>query len=209
VRLFVALEIPSAVRDNLAALIDELRAADGTKSRQGPRWVRPENLHVTLKFIGHVDAAKLEPIRAALSQVRSDSPVEIEFRGLGFFPSEKRPRVLWVGMKSSPNLLTLANDIDERLEPLGVPRETREFTPHLTLARFDALGMSEKLRAAVQRLAGAQPLRLSSGQAKVPVLQGQGFGDFRTSEFHLIESKTKPSGAEYTTLHSFRFAAEA
>ena len=190
-RLFVALEIPSAVRDNLAALMHELRRADPATSKHAPRWVRPENLHVTLKFIGHVDSNRLEPICAALSQVRSDSPVEIAFRGLGFFPGEKRPRVLWVGIQGSPNLAPLASAIDKRLEPLGVPRESREFTPHLTLARFDPPGISEKLRDAVPRNAARE------------------CGSLRTGEFHLIESKTKPSGAEYTALHSFRFAAEA
>jgi RNA 2',3'-cyclic 3'-phosphodiesterase len=207
VRLFVALEIPSAVRENLAALIDELRRTDSTTSKHGPRWVRPENLHVTLKFIGHVDAAKLDLICTALSQARFDPPVDIEFRGLGFFPSEKRPRVLWVGIKGSLNLAALANEIDQRLEPLGVARETREFTPHLTLVRFDPPGTSEKLRAAIQKAASEQPLRHSSGQAEMAVPRQ--FGAFHTGEFHLIESKTKPSGAEYTTLHSFRFAAEA
>ena len=190
-RLFVALEIPSAVRDNFAALIEDLRKSDAPSSKRGPRWVRPENLHVTLKFIGHVDAAKLNSIHAALAQVRSECPVSIEFRGLGFFSGEKRPRVLWVGAKSSPNLAALAADIDKRLEPLGIPRETREFTPHLTLARFDPPGISEKLRAAVKKNLDRE------------------FGKLRTSEFHLVESKTKPSGAEYTTLQSFRFAAEA
>jgi 2'-5' RNA ligase len=191
VRLFVALEIPSAVRDNFAALMDELRKTDAPSSQRGPRWVRPENLHVTLKFIGHVDATKLEPICAALGLVRSDSPVDIDFRGLSFFPGEKRPRVLWVGAKSSSNLAALAADIDKRLELLGIPRETREFTAHLTLARFDPPGISETLRSAVQKGIDRE------------------FGKLRTSEFHLIESKTKPSGAEYTTLKSFRFAAEA
>ena len=190
-RLFVALEIPSAVRDNLAALIDELRKADSSASKNRRRWMRPENLHVTLKFIGHVDDSKLDSIRAALAQVRSESPVDTHFRGTGFFPGEKRPRVLWVGITSSPNLPSLAGEMDKRLEPLGIPRETREFTPHLTLARFDPPGISEKLRAGVLQNADHD------------------FGSLRAGEFHLIESKTKPSGAEYRTLQSFRFAAEA
>jgi RNA 2',3'-cyclic 3'-phosphodiesterase len=191
VRLFVALEIPSAVRDNLAALIKELHSADFASAKHRARWVRPENLHVTLKFIGHVDAARLDAIRARLSQVRSDSPVDVRFRGLGFFPVEKHPRVLWAGMEASPNLAALANDIDQQLEPLGIARETRAFTPHLTLARFDPPGISDKLRAAIQKNTACE------------------FGAFRTNEFHLIESKLKPSGAEYTTLQSFPFAAEA
>lgn len=190
-RLFVALEIPSAVRDNLAALIGELSAAGAPSTKSHARWVRPENLHVTLKFIGNIDAAKLEEIRDTLAQVHSDAPVEVSFRGLGFFPNERRPRVLCVATAVSPNLSRLAHEIDQRLEPLGIPRETRDFTPHLTVARCDPPGISEKLRVAVQKSVTRE------------------FGALRANEFHLIESKLKPSGAEYTTLHSFRFAAEA
>jgi 2'-5' RNA ligase len=192
VRLFVALEIPSAVRENLAALIDEVRAVDASSSKNKARWVRPENLHVTLKFIGNVDAGKLDAIRASLAEVRSGSAVALRFRGLGFFPDEKRPRVLWAGIEGSPNLAMLAADIDARLDKLGIPRETREFSPHLTLARFDPLGISEKLRAAALESATRE------------------FGAARTGEFHLFESKTRPTGAEYTRLSSFSFAkAEA
>jgi 2'-5' RNA ligase len=191
VRLFVALEIPSAVRDNFAALIKELRAADAAPSKTKTRWVRPENLHVTLKFIGHVEAGKLDTIRAALAEVHSSGPVEVRFRGLGFFPNEKRPRVLWAGIEVTPNLAALANEIEARLENLGIPRETREFAPHLTLARFDPPGISDRLRAAVQQNAARE------------------FGSVRTGEFHLFESKTRPTGAEYTRLSSFSFAQMA
>jgi 2'-5' RNA ligase len=121
VRLFVALEIPSQVRDDFAALINELRAADSSFSKSRARWVRPENLHVTLKFIGHVDAGKLDAIRAALAEVHSDSPVEMRFRGLGFFPTGKRPRVFWAGMETSPNLAPLSAEIDTRLRKVGIP----------------------------------------------------------------------------------------
>ena len=191
-RLFVALEIPSAVRENLAALINQLRAADASSSKNKARWVRPENLHVTLKFIGNVDAGKLDAIRAVLAEVGSGSAAELHFRGLGFFPSEKRPRVLWAGMEASPNLAMLAADMDARLEKLGIPRETREFSPHLTLARFDPPGISEKLSAAALENATRE------------------FGAVRTGEFHLLESTTRPTGAEYTRLSSFSFAkAEA
>jgi 2'-5' RNA ligase len=192
VRLFVALEIPSAVRENLATLIAELRAADASSPKNKARWVRPENLHLTLKFIGHVEADKLDPIRAALAEVRSEQPVELRFCGLGFFPNDKRPRVLWAGIDASPNLAPLASEIDMRLGKLGIPRETREFAPHLTLTRFDPPGISEKLRAAARENYARE------------------FGALRTGEFHLIESKTRPTGAEYTRLSSFRFAkAEA
>jgi RNA 2',3'-cyclic 3'-phosphodiesterase len=173
--------------------------ADPAFSRQRARWVRPENLHVTLKFIGHVDAGKLDAIRGQLSQVRSDSPVEVRFRGTGFFPNEKRPRVFWAGIEASPNLAELAGEIDKRLEPIGVPRETRDFAPHLTLARFEPPGLSDKLRAAIGK---------PTAPPEMAVPQAREFGALQTKEFHLIESKLRPGGAEYTTLQSFRFTPE-
>jgi RNA 2',3'-cyclic 3'-phosphodiesterase len=191
VRLFVALEIPAAVRDNLAALIKELRDLSVQVADKRPRWIRPENLHVTLKFIGTVEPAKLDGIRGALSTIRSDKPVDLSLRGLGFFPSEKHSRVLWVGSNGSSNLPPLAADIDRALETEGVARETRAFTPHLTLARIAPPGLHEKLRTAIQK----------SGERQ--------FGTFQTREFHLMKSKTKATGAEYTRIASFSFALEA
>jgi len=185
-RLFVALEIPSAVRENLAALLKSLR----TVSPQ-TRWVRTENLHVTLKFIGEVPETKLAAIRSALAGTRSDQIITLDFRGLGFFPNEKRPRVFWAGIEASPNLKDLAADIDRATEKLGIPREQRPFSPHLTLARFEPPRLPEKLRSAIQEN------------------EVREFGTLSTSQFHLIESKLKPSGAEYTTLESFPFAAGA
>lgn len=185
-RLFVALEIPSEVRENLAALIRELRAIAPQE-----KWVRAENLHITMKFIGEVAPEKLEPIRQALAGVRSDSPVKLDFRGLGFFPNEKHPRVFWAGIEATPNLPKLAADIETAMERLGIAREQRPFSPHLTLARFETRKLPEKLQSAVRESMTRE------------------FGAFETKQFHLIESKLKPSGAEYTTLQSFAFVAGA
>jgi RNA 2',3'-cyclic 3'-phosphodiesterase len=190
VRLFVALEIPATVRECLAELIAELRAVALPVRDKRPRWVRPENLHVTLKFIGQFAPENLARLRSALECVRSPSAVEMNFRGLGFFPHEKRPRVLWAGLQASENLAALAAEVDRATATQGIAAETRVFAPHLTLARFEPPAIHEKLRAAVQ-----QNLRRE-------------FGAARTAEFHLIESKLNSSGAQYTTLQSFRFAAE-
>ena len=181
-RLFVALEIPSTVRENLASLLKSLRALSSQ-----PRWVRSENLHVTLKFIGEVTPEKLGDIRSALAAVHSDQAVTIDFRGLGFFPNDKDPRVFWTGIDASPNLKMLAMDIDQTTEKLGILREHRPFSPHLTLARFQLPGLPDNLRAMIQENAARE------------------FGSLRTNQFHLIESKLKPAGAEYTTLESFPF----
>jgi RNA 2',3'-cyclic 3'-phosphodiesterase len=191
VRLFVALEIPSAVREHFATLINQLRALESKSSAKKPRWVRPENLHVTLKFIGHIDPALLDPIRATLAKLCSDGPVDLRFRGLGFFPNAKRPRILWAGTAASPNMSSLARDIDTSLAKLGIPAEERAFTPHLTLARCEPSAISAAMAGVVARESARD------------------FGGLRTTQFHLIESKLKASGAEYTTLQSFVFAAEA
>jgi 2'-5' RNA ligase len=191
VRLFVALEMPSAVREHFATFSNELRALESKSSAKKPRWVRPENLHVTLKFIGHIDPALLDPIGATLAKLRSDGPVDLRFRGLGFFPNAKRPRVLWVGTAASPNLSLLARDIDTSLAKQGISAEERAFTPHLTLARCEPSAISAAMAGVVERDSARD------------------FGGLRTTQFHLIESKLKASGAEYTTLQSFVFAAEA
>lgn len=185
-RLFIAIEIPESIRTSFASLLKEFRGIAPQL-----KWVRAENLHITLKFLGETDAAKLGALQDALSPVRSPEPVNLEFRGLGFFPNEKRPRVFWAGMEASSNLQTIVRDVDQAAHRLGFPLEERPFTPHLTLARFPLPGIQPKLLQAMKEKSA------------------QSFGSLRTGEFHLIESKLKPTGAEYTTLQTFRFTTEA
>jgi 2'-5' RNA ligase len=185
-RLFIAIEIPENIRNVFASLLKEFHAI-------GPqlKWVRAENLHVTMKFLGETNPSKLGPLQNVLSAVLSAEPVHLEFRGLGFFPNEKRPRVFWAGMETSQNLKTLAADVDQAVHRLGFPLEARPFAPHLTLARFPLPGVPPKLLQAIKEKSG------------------QPFGSLRTQDFHLIESKLKPTGAEYTTVQTFHFATEA
>ena len=152
--------------------------------------MRFENLHVTLKFIGHTDPANLDSICAALTKVHSPQEVRLQFRNIGFFPNAKRPRVIFGGMESSENFAPLAHAVDQQIATLGFPAEERAFTPHLTLARLDPPGISADLRTAIEKHATRD------------------FGVLHTSEFQLIESKLKPSGAEYTTLQSFSFMSK-
>ena len=184
-RLFVALEIPGEIRGALAVFLKELRAI-----APQAKWVRADNLHVTLKFLGEVEPSKLAAVKTTLAAIRSPQAVVLDFRGLGFFPNEKRPRVFWASMEASPNLAPLAADVDQALHKLAFPPEERPFTPHLTLARFNPPGLPPHLEAAAQQN------------------QSRGFGSLTTREFHLIESKLKPTGAEYTNLQSFPFVSE-
>jgi RNA 2',3'-cyclic 3'-phosphodiesterase len=186
VRLFVAIQISEEPRRALAEVISHLTAL-------APRvkWVRAKNLHVTLKFLGNTDPAKLQPLENALSIIRSNGFVTLNFQGLSFFPNEKRPRVFWAGMEATPNLKTIAAGVDQAVHNLGFPLDERPFTPHLTLARFDPPGIAPKLSAAIAENAS------------------RSFGSTTTNQFHLIESRVKPNGAEYTTLRSFPFVAES
>ena len=184
-RLFIAIAIPDEIRDAYASLLRELRGI-----APQVKWVRAENLHVTLKFLGETPAAKLEALQRALEAVRLPESVRLAFRGLGFFLNEKRPRVFWAGMEASSNLKTLAADMDQAVHRLGFPLEQRPFAPHLTLARFQPPGMLPKLQEAIR--------------AK----SAEDFGSLTATHFHLIESKLKPAGAEYTTVQTVRFAPE-
>lgn len=189
-RLFVALEIPPSVRENLAAFLSELRTLSSSLGDKRPRWIRPQSLHVTLKFIGETPPGNLEKVTSALSEVRSGQEIRLQLSGLGFFPNDKLPRVFWVALTATPNLAGLAGAIDRSLGALGFAREKRPFVPHLTLARFEPPGLSEALRSKL-----LQNLRRE-------------FGSFQARDFHLMESKLKPSGAEYTSLASFPFTTE-
>jgi len=186
VRLFIAIKIPEDIRSSFASLLKEFRAI-----APQVKWVRAGNLHVTLKFLGETESTKLGALQNVLSAIRSAEPVNLEFHGLGFFPNENRPRVFWAGMEASANLKALAAEIDQAAHRIGFPLEERPFAPHLTMARFQPPGIPPKF---------LQAIREKSEQV---------FGSLCTSEIHLIESKLKPTGAEYTTLQSFRFATEA
>ena len=179
-RLFVALDVPGAIRVAVESLIGELKPLDDPW-----KWVRAANLHVTLKFLGEVAPDKLAGIVAALRTTPTSGPVALKFHGLGFFPNERRPRVLWVGMDAPQSLIGLAAAVEAALAGVGFAREEREFTPHLTLARNKSATASPKLREAIATLSARQ------------------FGMMDASTFHLVESRMKSAGPEYTTLESF------
>ena len=131
-RLFVAIQIPSEIRAGLAAFVSDLRALAPLA-----KWVRANNMHVTLKFLGETDSAKFGQVQAGLAAIRSAQAVTLKFRGLGFFPNEKRPRVLWAGIAHDEDdpLARLHAATTAVLAALGHEPEERAFTPHITLAR--------------------------------------------------------------------------
>jgi RNA 2',3'-cyclic 3'-phosphodiesterase len=182
-RLFVAMDIPEEVRSAMGALASKLRVAC-----PNARWTRIEGLHVTLKFIGETSAEKTEMIKTALAAIPSRAPITSNFRGLGFFPNERRPRVLWAGIEAGSDLTALAAAVETSLQPLGIAPEERAFSPHLTLARFDTPGGLHALHAAIEK---AGPVEFGGATAK---------------EFYLYQSVLKRGGAEYTRLATFSLA---
>ena len=125
-RLFVAIDPSEAVRTQVLGICCGLPDA---------RWTEPEQLHLTLCFIGEVDGATFLDISEALARITAE-PFSLQLRGVGFFPPRRLPRVVWAGIEKSEPLMTLQRKITTRLFQLGVTLENRKFTPHLTLARL-------------------------------------------------------------------------
>ena len=196
-RLFIALDIDDAIRERLGRFVEGVRnfAPDA-------RWVKPESLHVTLKFIGEQPDAAVEKIKQALGAVTA-ATTEINFRGYGFFPTTKSARVFWIGMEAGTPLAALAATIDEKMAALGIPKEDRAFSPHLTLAR--AAGGSGSPR----RQRGDHPNRAFSYLLdKLSALPVPEFGAMKPREFFLYQSQLSPKGSKYTKLARFMLSLE-
>jgi 2'-5' RNA ligase len=133
IRTFIAVKISDSVRKTLAGLIDDLK-----RSHADVKWVVPDNLHLTLKFLGDVDESRVGEVGDTVSQACSGvGPFDMSLAGLGAFPNVKRPRVIWVGIVKGKDILaSLSETIEKQLESMGFPREERGFSAHLTIGRF-------------------------------------------------------------------------
>jgi len=176
VRAFVAVFPPLPVRRALAGAARELQMAGEV------RWVRPENLHLTLKFLGEISDDDLSLVSGALEPLGPRyAPFEAGLSGFGAFPSPKRARIVWAGIgEGSEPLRSLATDVEASLEPLGFVREGREYTPHLTLGR-----------------ARGRPVRLGAVESP-SALPG-----FTVTGVELVESTLGAAGATYSTLATY------
>ena len=194
-RLFTALDIDDPIRVRIARFLDGVR-----NFSPDARWVKPESLHVTLKFIGEQPDEAVEKIKQALTDI-SAATAEINFHGYGFFPTSKSARVFWIGMESGPQLAQLASVIDETMAKLGIQKEDRVFSPHLTLARAAGGSGSPRWRR------GDGPNRAFSYlQEKLSALPIPEFGTMTPREFFLYQSQLSPKGSKYTKLAKFPLA---
>lgn len=186
-RLFVAIDLDSEIRERVAGYVEGLE-----KLATDARWTPPEAWHVTLKFIGEADEVMLARIKEQLAKI-SAAPAHIRVRGTGFFPTPRSARVFWAGIEGDANLLALAEAVERTLGAIGIAFEERAFTPHLTLARSGSGSSSGAKKITGKNKFGKLQERLSK-------MAEPDFGTMTAREFSLYQSKTSPKGAEYTKL---------
>ncbi len=179
-RLFIAVPIDDSVKSNLARV--ETAAARSQPGRgdgggRGVSWVRPENLHITLAFLGEVEERRADEVEDAVYAATEghSALLQLQARGLGAFPNEEKARVLWAGLDGDvPRLIDLQSRLVSELRRAGFEVEPKRYRPHITLARF------------------RWPQRLPD---RLPRLQE--FGEWQATELQLIESHLRPTGARY------------
>jgi len=179
VRSFIAIELPAAVISLLDNVQQELKVL-----RLKARWVRPQNIHLTLKFLGNINSGEIEKIGRAMVDAAGDSaPFTLTIGGIGFFPDIKRPRVIWVGLDGAkPALFNLQRNLADRLAIAGFPKEERSFKAHLTLGRIRQAVNPNIVDQAIQGYSDLGDLK------------------FTANRIILFKSDLKPFGAEYSHL---------
>lgn len=182
IRTFVAANLDSGLKAALARVQEQLKA-----TRADVGWVRPENLHLTLKFLGQVEKDRLGAIGKAVAAVATGfGPVRLVFEGLGAFPRPRATRVVWIGLSHGAEALTeLQTKVEAALDPLGFPLEARPFTAHLTLGRVRSPAHREQLARA-----------LTGAPAEV-------LGEMVLDRIELMKSDLSVGGARYSILQSF------
>ena len=179
-RTFVAIDLPAEIRRKITQLIGQLQP-----TTTQVRWTRAEGLHVTLKFIGEIAPEKIAEVTNRLALIRAGAPISLAVRGAGYFPNERAPRVIWLGVEAGPDLPALAAQVEEALQTLGIPKENRPFAAHLTLGR---LKVPDKVPVLQEVLRRQGPLD---------------FGSFTAAEFFLYESQLSPGGSLYRRIARF------
>jgi 2'-5' RNA ligase len=192
-RLFVAVELPEPWHDGLSQLMDEMKAAlaaDATTKGVRVRWVRPEGIHLTMKFLGETPESKLDAVKRALVRAVPAPPgIRLQIGRAGSFSDRRAPRVVWAGVEGqTKELAALAERVDTWLASAGYARELRGFTPHLTLARLpEDLSQAER-----------QAVAAATNGFVIPHLE-----PFTVDKVSLIQSHLGPGGARYERLAAF------
>ena len=179
-RTFIAIELSSEIKESLAQAQSHLKYAGADV-----KWVTPENIHLTLKFLGEIPEEKCENVKAALDEIaKTTASFELSIKDIGAFPNIEFPRVIWIGLdKGAKESTELAAKVDEALSKLGFAKETRPFAAHLTIGRIRSAKNKEALKEKV----------LGYGDRVT--------GNEKISSVILFHSKLTPTGSIYTKLH--------
>jgi 2'-5' RNA ligase len=199
-RLFIGIDLDPELRTHIERFIEGVQgfAPDA-------RWMRPESLHVTLKFIGERPQEQIKALTQRLRLVESDS-FELRFTDYGFFPTSKAPRVFWIGIEADAHLAQLAANIDAATSELGIPREDRPYSPHLTLARA---GAGRRSGAPKWREGDAPNAAFSVLEKRLTAMGELDLGRMTAREFILYQSELSPRGSKYTKLQRFPLRYES
>lgn len=193
-RIFIGIDLDSEVRGRISRFLEGVQgfAPDA-------RWVHPESLHITLKFIGEQSPERVEAIAERLRRVKSGE-LEIRTGGYGFFPTAKAARVFWIGILAGPQLAELAECIDMATAELGILREDRPYSPHLTLARA---GAGRRSGSPKWRKGDAPNSAFAVLDKRLAAMGELDFGTMTAREFILYQSQLSPKGSKYTKLQRF------
>ncbi len=184
IRTFIAIELDDAAKRALGEAQTRLKRE---RAARLVRWVAPDNIHLTLKFLGNVEAGRLPALQNAVADACAGfSPFTLSLRELGAFPNLSRPNVVWVGLQGEVEIAArLAEKIDAACAALGFPREPRPFAPHLTLGRVKKDARADDQRFVGEMIANAQ----ANGRAEIHV-----------TRVSVMQSELRPSGSVYTRL---------
>ena len=182
-RCFIALDISDALKKKIERVREKIFLTD-----LGIRWVRPENLHLTLKFLGDVKLDKIDEIIEAIRSLElPEDTLHLQFNMMGVFPDLKHPRIIWLGSDENPALTRLASDLENSLAKMGFSKEKREFKSHLTIGRVkpkhDAKGIAEAVNTAADKIASEEVIKLIT----------------------LYKSRLSSEGPQYEVLHQRHF----
>jgi RNA 2',3'-cyclic 3'-phosphodiesterase len=183
-RTFIAIDLDAALKVKLLDLVGTLKRKDADV-----RWVRPQGLHLTLKFLGEVGPTSLPAVAEAVRKAAVEGRAfPLVLHGTGTFPGGSRPRVLWAGIQEVPELMALQEAVEGGLEKEGYPREARPFHPHLTLGRVNG------------------PSRVAEVVRELDKCRESVFGEMTVRKVAMFESVLKPQGAEYRIAEEFALA---
>lgn len=184
IRAFIAIELPKQVKDELSSIQKNLR-----NSGADVKWVEPENIHFTLKFLGNTEKTKIKDITDALNEIaKKIKSFSMNLTEIGAFPRISYPRVIWVGIKEGANTVSeLAKTVEGKLNKLGFPKEDRPFSAHITIGRVRSPKGKEKLKTQVENL---NKSKSQLADYKIQI-----------SKITLFQSTLMPTGPTYTKLH--------